>query len=250
MRAAFIICASALAAAAASASPVPGAALWQARSGAYAVTWTAQDLTGRGAGGGASFSLRAYLRWVHRDELKQRAPGLQIEHRVRPVALAGRYLSIEDESYISQRNEAHPGGETRLRTFDLAAKGAARYRLVALTRIVPEEAIVKALAADPFVRSHSEGPLGTTIESVAEALRRGQGRDSEACYEVPDDLMTRFAIVGSKPSGVIAVHIGLPGSGPCRYAMTRIGLVLRPSIQISPVNTPVAGEARKYTVVS
>ena len=49
--------------------------------------------------------------------------------------------------------------------------------------------------------------------------------DGAHCHDVPEDVLTSFAIVGRTGTG-IAVRLGLPGSGACHAAFTQIGLIL------------------------
>lgn len=177
---------------------------------------------------------------------------VQVKRTFTVVALAGPYLSLRDESYIELSRAAHPGGETRLWTIDLrrVAKNAGTQsdsldaigagRLVDLRALVGEKALVRALARDPFVRRVG-GARVATLDAVRGALSSAASARPDRCYDVPDDWTTRFAITGADASH-LRVRVGLPGSGPCRYNLTQLGLEISipPSLSnaIGAVRTP------------
>ncbi|WP_310534162.1 hypothetical protein [Novosphingobium sp.] len=186
----------------------------------FAMVWGSKDLRIHDTRSArAVFSLSASLRAQHKGSIARRAT---VRHSISWAALTGPYLSVRDESFLDQPQSAHPGGETTLRTYDMTKPVARRSQPISLIELVPAPAINEALRRDPFFIAHARGETGEGLDAALEALRRGEGT---ACYSVPDDILRRFSIVGTRP-GKLLVRIGLPGGGPCRYDLTQIGLLL------------------------
>jgi len=222
---------------------------WSCGSGAYRVAVTDSDVTAGAAqpsngAAGPTFSARAFASIGFDAERKAFGPGdnasLSMERKFSVVSLVGPWLALRDEAYIDASGTAHPGGETRFWTVDLRRSGAWNLsaddpftavqvpdgRLLFLQQLFPASEIRTKLAADPFVRRavHSSE---TTLDDLLQDFAEQSDAIQDVCFSVPDDLMSRFAILGAQGPDAV-VRIGLPGAGPCRYNLTQLGLLLHP----------------------
>jgi len=152
-------------------------------------------------------------------------------------------ISLKDHYFASFKREAHPAGETRFATIDLAKEGeigdkdvtdslnthlAGSGKVVKLTDFFSESDVLHALLDDPLVRkalqnSGDPTPPNTLAKLIAQfssaPIVEGE------CYSVSDDLLTRFAFHHIE-KGKVAVRLGLSGAGPCREALTQLGILL------------------------
>ncbi len=115
-----------------------------------------------------------------------------------------------------------------------AAVGAEeRGRIRSLDQVFPTAAIADALAHDKVVLADVPNPpreldeLMTTWRDQAgnagAAALAGKGDGAEApCYDVPEDALTSFAVIGKTGAG-ISVRLGLPGNGACHASFTQLG---------------------------
>jgi hypothetical protein len=229
---------------------------WSGQDRAFRVDWTAHDITAtRLADGKRVFSMQAFAATQLDLSLRQEtsaAGTLEREKKVSVVSLFGSLLALRDDTFDDFRPAAHPSERVRFWTIDLAARpkdgfdpsdqyGAAigaeeRGRKRSLDQVVPAAAIAAALGRDKVVLAdvphppHDLDELMTTWRDQAgnagAAAPAGEGAGREApCYDVPEDALSSFAIIGRKGAD-ITVRVGLPGSGACHAAFTQLGLSL------------------------
>jgi len=253
-------------------SPSPSGVIWEGVSQGLRIRWTAEDVTAAkaGAGEGAIFSLAAEIRSSFDREVAERgaddtrtaaearvrgeaaaSPGpCTRESRVSVLSIVGSIISYRESFTTSCAREAHPSGETRLVSVDLAGLGAvgassARARRVRLADYFPEEAILAALRKDPLVHLalQSSGDSPKTLAGLLDALSSSAPvMDEKRCYAFPDDLLSRFAFHHLE-KGAVAMRLGLPGAGPCRENLTQIGVLLPVPKSLGPMLASAA-EAR------
>ena len=160
---------------------------------------------------------------------------------------------MRDDTFDDFRPAAHPSERVRFWTIDLAAPakdgfdpsdqyGAAigaeaRGRIRSLEQVVPAAAIAGALGRDKVVLADVPQPpreldelMTTWRDQAGNARAAGPagagGAGTEApCYDVPEDALTSFAVIGKTDVG-IAMRLGLPGTGACHASFTQLGLVL------------------------
>ncbi len=229
---------------------------WTGQDGTFRVDWTPRDITAtRLADGKPVFSMQAFAAAQLALSLRQEtsaAGTLEREKKVSVVSLLGSLLALRDDTFDDFRPAAHPSERVRFWTIDLAAPakdgfdpsdqyGAAigaeeRGRIRSLEQVVPPAAIAGALGRDKVVLADLPNPpreldeLMTTWRDQAgnagAATPSGDGaRPQSPCYDVPEDALTSFAIIGKKGAD-LTVRIGLPGSGACHAAFTQLGLSL------------------------
>jgi hypothetical protein len=220
---------------------------WSCESDGFRVDQSREDIVA-GATSPANpaaepaFSARTFaaagLALARRELEAGEANTLTMERKLSIVSLVGPLLALRDEAYVNYSGTAHPGGETRFWTIDLRRGSSLNLspddpfsvitapsgRLLDLRQLFTAADIRAALAADPFVRRMVRQPSGT-LDELVQDLADSAGSVGGACFAVPADLLSRFAIVGLEPAGA-TVRIGLPGSGPCRYSLTQLGLQL------------------------
>jgi hypothetical protein len=68
-------------------------------------------------------------------------------------------------------------------------------------------------------RSDASAELSELVKQLSEVEL------DDPCASFPDNLLERFAYHHVEKR-VVAVRLGLPGSGPCRDALTQLGLLL------------------------
>lgn len=218
--------------------------VWTAQNGAYRVAWTGTDIKATRIADGAQvfsfrkFALQGAATLPHEDGITTTR-----HHTVTVVSLAGSLLALRDEILDDVRPAAHPAGITRFWTIDLARSLAPKFRVggysvdpaggggvSALTDIVPAADVLSALSRDTVVRAAVPDPHADLDDLIA-AWRDGiEGQPGigpgRLCYEVADDVLTSFAVIGTAGS-VVTVRLGLGGDGACRASFVQIGLALR-----------------------
>ncbi|WP_420137753.1 hypothetical protein [Sphingomonas sp.] len=245
--------AAALAAVTMSAAPATAAPDWSAKWGRYHLSMNDRDIVVT-YGIKLLFSAKAWARADHAQAVRDAdGDAVRTEHRFSMVALAGPYLSLKDESYTDITPSAHPGGETRLWTIDLR-------RLRGPGKIAPEQAVdlatlvgatplSRALVADPVVRTSGVRP-GASLDAIRTALPQANFGKGDACFDVPEDWTSRFAIRGWQ-GAQLQVRLGLPGLGSCRYNLTQLGLAVAvsPTLRktIGPIQAAPPSRAVKIT---
>ncbi len=184
-----------------------------------------------------AFSYAAWAKASSEPELallEQDQPGARKtclrEIKVTPIAWQSPLLSIKEEIYQSCPDlEAHPGGETRLTTLalDLGPHAIGPPRPGLLTDFFEPAVLFRALRADPIVAKALTGRESPAdLPSLISALVESSPAITDGhCYSFPDDLLARF-VLHHREASSIAIHVGLPGAGPCRYALTELPLLL------------------------
>lgn len=179
------------------------------------------------------FSYESWAEWSFRQEVAKwddvDAGACRLDIKVTPVSWILPLLGLREATYQSCGVEAHPGGETRYTTLwiDLNEHSLGSPRPVVLTELYDEAVIAKALRGDPLVQKALKGHampegLDALLIALAETPPVLEGPH---CYSFPDDLLSRF-VLHHEEGDQVAVHLGLPGAGPCRYRITDIGLLL------------------------
>jgi hypothetical protein len=208
--------------------------IWVDQSGGFTIRWSTSDIIVHPLDNvqEVRFSAKDLAQKDLQDTLNMAREPSDKENRLALyerdftlLSVVGSIVSFQDHSFISFKHEAHPAGETRFTAIDLARSG----ERVQLTEFFSEPVILQALLADPLIQEalrHAENadPPKTLSELIARTSP-GVFGFKEFCYAISDDLLTRFAfhhIEGNK----VAVRIGLSGAGPCREALTQLGLLL------------------------
>ncbi len=225
--------------------------IWSGHDQGWRVDWTADDITAtRVADGKRVFSMRSFAAAQLDQSMRQEtsaAGTLERERRVSVVSLFGPLLALRDDAFDDFRPSAHPSERVRFWTIDLSAPpkdgfdpsdqfGAAigadeRGRIRSLDQIAPAQAIADALSRDKVVLGdlpHPPRDLDDLLTSWRDQAGNAIGPASAGgahCHDVPEDVLTSFAVVGRTGTG-ISVRLGLPGSGACHAAFTQLGLVL------------------------
>jgi hypothetical protein len=219
--------------------------IWSGRSAGFQVRWTERDIDVR-RGTRRVFSAREWANagLIHflaanRGARDMRPPDCNYRRDIRIIALVGAMMSLEDRTEFSCRNEAHPGGMTRMITVDLATMGRlaqagrdaigrvdprAPGRAVLLTRLFPAADVQAALAGAPPLRDVllRTGTEAATLPALLHAVTDAAG-EGDACYVVPSDLLAAFAFDRLDGERVV-LRLGLPGDGPCRMNLTTADL--------------------------
>jgi hypothetical protein len=179
------------------------------------------------------FSYESWAEWSLRQEVGKwddvDAGACRRDIKVTPVSWLFPLLGLREATYQSCGAEAHPGGETRYTTLwiDLNEHSLGSPRPIMLTELYDDTVIAKALRGDALVQKalkrHAvpEG-LDALLIALAETPPVLEGGH---CYSFPDDLLSRF-VLHHQEGDQVAVRLGLPGAGPCRYKITDIGLLL------------------------
>ena len=229
--------------------------IWSGRNQAWRVDWTLDDITAtRVADGRRVFSMRSFAAAQLGLSMHQETSAggtLERDRKISVVSVFGPLLALRDDTFDDFRPAAHPSERVRFWTVDLsapakdgfdpsdqfgAAIGAAeRGRIRSLDQIAPAQAIAEVLARDTVVLGDLPHPppdldelLTSWRDQAGNAVgpaSTGVGVGGAECHDVPEDVLTSFAIVGRSGTG-IAVRLGLPGSGACHAAFIQIGLVL------------------------
>ena len=245
----------------------PGNVFWSGESNGFKITWSGSDLIAQ-KDAVVAFSARAFARQglAHfvsavKDPTTGKVPSCVYERRFRLVAVVGTLMSFSDRYYSSCEKEAHPGGETRFTTIDLAKHGGVAYKgpdsfgeiepsqpgmAVRLTDIFPEQDVYERLRADPLMTktldANTGEPTPRTLPELMKTLSGQRGRDQN-CFVIPNDLLTRFAFY-HVVDGRIEMQLGLPGDGPCRDDLTQVGLLFSiPSNLKIPLEHAITGGA-------
>jgi len=151
------------------------------------------------------------------------------------MALVGPYLGYRQELDVSCPGWAHPSGEVRFRTLDLRradpAASVTRFEVLLQDLFAPE-AVSQALRKDSVIARSDKGALPENLDDLVAELSANATASSGQCFRFPKDVLSRFTLIGDK-SGRAQVRIGLPGAGPCRMALTQLGLELHPSASLA-----------------
>lgn len=188
-----------------------------------------------GYGGMRTFSYESWAEWSFRHEMaaagatEDKGPECVREIKVTPVAWITPLLGLREAIYQTCPEEAHPGGETRFTTLaiDIARHAQGPPRPVVLTEIFEAAVVYEALRHDDLVVKALHGSdIPTELAALVKALSETSPVvEGKRCYSFPEDLLARFVLHHSEGTHV-AVRLGLPGAGPCRYELTELGLLL------------------------
>jgi hypothetical protein len=180
------------------------------------------------------FSYESWAEWSFRQEVARwhdvdAGAACRRDIKVTPVSWLLPLLGLREATYQSCGSEAHPGGETRYTTLwiDLNEHSLGSPRQILLTELYDEAVIAEALRGDALVQKALKGsnvPAGLDALLIALA-ETPPVLEGERCYEFPEDLLARF-VLHHQEGEQVAVRLGLPGAGPCRYKVTDIGLLL------------------------
>jgi hypothetical protein len=218
--------------------------IWEGTSGGFQIRWTTRDVaaTKAGASEGAAFSLARDLTAAYEreaaaraaDEAKTGGPSpanpCTWQGKVEVLSIVGSIVSYRVTRSITCEHEAHPSGESRLVSIDLATAGATggSPKPLTLADLFSEASVLAALRNDPLVKQviRSDEDAAKTLPGLVQALSSGPPvLDDKACFAFPDDLLSRFAFHHLE-DGSVAVRVGLPGAAPCRENLTFLGILL------------------------
>jgi hypothetical protein len=223
--------------------------IWTGRSGGFVFEWSASDITARSPQSPARvlFSAKslaqkefAAFREASKDPDTGKMEKCSYERTFTVLAVVGSILSFSDGDFTVCERAAHPGGELRYTTIDLAKPGGVGYKelemevdlaqpgkAVKLTDLFDERDIFNALMADTVVKEAlgTSGSRPRTLAELVEAFAAGASATDKLCYSVSEDIWTRF-VFHHLENGKVAIRLGLPGAGPCRYNLTEIGILL------------------------
>lgn len=209
--------------------------LWEGVSLGRRIRWTTQDLTAALADPlpNASFSLAGELRRSFEAKAVEPSNPCVTESKVVVLSVVGSIVSYLETRTSHCEREAHPSGETRITSLDLAGLGApeasgGRAKPIKLTDLFSEGSVFAALRKDSVVREALErtDDAPTTLGALVRALSSSPPvLDDKRCYAFPDDLLARFAFHHLEQN-MVAVRIGIPGAAPCRENLTMLGILL------------------------
>jgi len=255
--------------------PADSSSIWEGTSGSLRLRWTGEDISAQRAGAADPpvFSLVRRMRASFDQEDKatrtenarlaaqakargENAPPsvpCVTSNRVSLLSVVGTIVSARVTTMTTCEREAHPAGETRVLSLDLAAFAAAgakspAAKVVKLTDYFPSSAVFESLRKDSVVREalESSGVRPTTLPQLLEALAASAPvMDDKRCYAFPDDLLSRFAF-HHREGNQVAVRLGLPGAGPCRENLTQIGLLLPVSPALARAITAAASREEGF----
>jgi hypothetical protein len=208
---------------------------WQGDSAGWHWSWTAADIsaTKSDAGKRRTFSLAARLR----AEFDHDMQALRADNAMRGVlpctrettasvlSIVGSLLSYRTTRETTCAREAHPEGETRFATINLADER--ENASVVLDALFPQAAVASALREDKLVKSNlpADRAHGSLADLTAALATVGGVVTPSDCFEFPEDLTARFAF-HHVDGGRVAVRFGVPGAGPCRTRLTQLGVML------------------------
>lgn len=219
--------------------------IWAGRSGVFKLRWTTSDITA------SSSSNQADVRFSAKDlatrgfqefaALLEEGANCFSDRTFTVLSVVGSIVSFRDNSSGMCVPSAHPFGETRFTSIDLARPDGVAYKeltmnvdltnpgkIVRLSDLFPEEDILNAMLADPLVkRALAEDKIVAPPKTLAQFVNTftRAGLSNKECYSVSVDLLTRFAFHHLENDRV-AVRLGLSGTSLCRENLTQIGILL------------------------
>jgi hypothetical protein len=157
-------------------------------------------------------------------------PVREYEQRYRLLSVVGSIISLEEATYCDCGG-AHPISWTRFVSYDLERGTVSRPHAVAVTDVVPEAALLRALMADRLIRQAMDSAHVRTFASLralTEALkaREIQPSQDDCTYAVGEELPTEFALHHVE-NGRVAVRFGLGHYVEvCRGRMIQVGVLV------------------------
>jgi len=219
-----------------------GAPLWQGENRGVLLRVFASDVTLTRAGSAAPFfSYRSFHDVTFRRDLsgaRGDGPATEVAGCTRrvvasPVAWAGPYLTFRETVETSCPREAHPAGESRFRTFVVAAQEAnATARPMSAqdaTAWLDERSLFGALSKDPLVKraTTDASPPPRSLDALVSVLAEAAPVvvEGQSCYAFPDDLLTRL-VPDHLEKDKLALRVALPGTAVCRDRLTELGILV------------------------
>jgi hypothetical protein len=207
-----------------SASTGKAAPFWSGSAAGFRVVWDKDDLSAFDERSAKNvFSARG----VTIALVGAKGGPCRFNETLRMKSLVGPYLGFEEASDTYCPGWAHPSGETRFRTIDLRLAHGASPQAVSLTDLFPAKAVSQSLLKDPVIIASDAGKLPSSLPDLLDQLATYATPPKAMCFTVPRDLLQRF-VLGGISGEAAQVRLSLPGEGPCRMALTQLGLLLRP----------------------
>jgi hypothetical protein len=222
-------------------------AIWTGKSGGFEIRWTTNDIQawslnkpGRQVFSAASLSHRGFQNFISPPHLTGRARHITYERTFTLLSVVGSILSLQDELYYEITPSAHPGGETRFTTIDLAKPGEVPDpwaqedglnpkrlgRVAKLTDYFPEQEVLKALLHHTVIQESLGGKSASSLAKLFELLKEQSIEIKGIPCVFPRDFLTRFAFYQLQGDRV-AVRLGLPSiGGPFRSFHAEVDLLL------------------------
>lgn len=160
--------------------------IWRGQSGGFDITWSKDDVTARRVSDGMQvLSLR------RRFEKEWNQPRGEDENEVRDVYQAFRVLSVVgsvislEEAWYCDCGGAHPIAYAGFVAYDLATSTLDAPDTAAVTRLVDEAPLVRALSADRVIRAAMDSAGVSEVRSLSALLDTAQWQGIEV--ETPDE---------------------------------------------------------------
>ncbi|MEZ0375265.1 MAG: hypothetical protein ACAI44_39625 [Candidatus Sericytochromatia bacterium] len=190
------------------------AGVWQTVSGGFRLEWSDAELRYLPVSGGKPVSL--FEPFSSESDMK-----CTQERSLKPLSLAGPYLSLLQEEYWNCEGTAHPGAYSSFRTLDLRSG-----KPLQLTQLFAEAAVLKALLAEPVI-ARTLKAAGRSKPASARALVEELLKLNDRCeYAFDAEMLSHFAFHHLQGKQV-AVRIGLShGCEVARGNLTQLGFYL------------------------
>ncbi len=158
--------------------------IWSGQSGGFEINWTTADIQAqalkspaRVAFSAARLARRGFQKFISPPNLDGSEKRITYERKFTLLSVVGAIVSLKDELYYEIIPSAHPGGQTRFTTIDLAKPGEAVYvsppeadlfeldlaklgKVAKLTDYFPETEVLEALRHSAiFKEALGEEPL-------------------------------------------------------------------------------------------
>ncbi len=181
-----------------------------------------------------AFSAQRWIRQELHDFVSgnlNRSISCNYRQRIEVVSLVGPLLSLRETFQADCPPEAHPSGETRFFTLNLARatqQSHNRQRPVALTSLFSSKDILAKLIQSPILQSLIPSRPPRSLHALLNSLNGQFSNEVGLCFVVTDDLMSRSVLTSIKDNA-ISIQIGLPGAGQCRSNVTPVSLTFEGS---------------------
>jgi len=224
--------------------------IWTGKSGGFEIRWTTADIQarplnkpGRLVFSAARLANRGFQTFISPPNLDGSVKRVTYERKFTLLSVVGSIVSLKDELYYEITPSAHPGGETRFTTIDLAKSGEAVYvsppeadlleldlaklgKVAQLTDYFPEKEVLKALLNNASIKEVLGGESPSSLAKLFKLLQDQRIEINEIPYFFPWDFLTRFAFHHLQVDKV-AVLMGLPSaSGAARGFHAELTLLL------------------------
>jgi hypothetical protein len=208
-------------------------------SGGFSLSWKTTDIRVTPAGSSApaiSFHRFAQAEW---DNLARDAAGQSLsgDTTYRVLSFAGPYLSVEVGQFC-ECGGAHPTAHRQFQAIDLRGTRPEAAKLLVLTELFPEGAILAALKADKVVAAalkEADAPPPQNLSAMVDALKYQLVQVGDCGYSFSENLLSEFALYDVRADKV-AVRISLSHAGEvCRGQMTQVGIELPTPEALKPL---------------